>query len=79
MAHVTSPAGTILRVSVRPGWYQRTMIPFNSPEMLERMHQMGALAFRQFDSLYEVTVSAQRGGKSRVMVLERGPVEVRRR
>lgn len=62
---------TIIRVSCRPGWQQRCMLQLGDAELEARMHEMAALALRQFDSVAEVIVSATRGPQRRVYTLER--------
>lgn len=71
MATCSAGADTIIRVSCRPGWYQRSMLSLGDSELEARMHDMAALALRQFDSHYEVLVSAERGRQRRTYRLGR--------
>lgn len=62
---------TIIRVSARPGWYQRTPLELGEPELELRMRLMAELALQQFDSYPEISVWATRGRQTRVYRVER--------
>lgn len=71
MATCGAHRDTILRVSCRPGWHQRTMMQLGDVELEARMHAMAALGLRQFDSVGEVWVTAENATETRVYRLER--------
>ena len=62
---------TIITISVRPGWRQRTMLLLGDPALEARMHAMAELALQQFTSAPEVVVWAQSGAHGRAYRLER--------
>lgn len=68
---VIADTDTVLRVSVRPGWHQRTRMELGDPALEARMHAMAELGLQQFDSAWEVLVWATRGDQTRVYRLER--------
>lgn len=71
MATCSAVTDTVIRVSARPGWYQRTMMQLGDPALEARMHDMAALALRQFQEPSEVIVTAENGSQARVYRLER--------
>lgn len=64
-------ADTIIQVSCRPGWRQRTMLQLGDPALEARMHAMAELGLQDFHSVPEVTVWAENGSQRRVYRLER--------
>lgn len=78
MARSNKPRGilagnpdTVIRISCRPGWLQRTKMQLGDPELEARMHAQAALGLLQFTSVSEVVVIATRGAQTRVYRLER--------
>ena len=65
---------TVIRVSARPGWHQRTCLGLYSPVLLARMEDQAWLALQQF-RVNAVEVVAMRGPRWRSLLLER-PVPV---
>lgn len=68
---------TLIRINVRPTWYQRTPLPLDSPDLLERMQLQARLALRDFDHAEFVEVFAQAGVYGVAVRLERPVVQVR--
>lgn len=68
---------TLIRINVRPMWYQRTPLPLDSPDLLERMQLQARLALRDFEHASFVEVFAQSGVYGLAVRLERPVIEVR--
>lgn len=73
----TTRKQTLIRINVRPTWYQRTMLGFDSPALAQRMEDQARLAMRQFEAAPLIEVLAICGPYSRIVRLERPVVLVR--
>jgi len=58
-------------VSSRPGWYQRRERPVNDPSLRDHMRLLAEHALRTQEYIDVVTVTAQNGGKSWSLTLQR--------
>lgn len=73
----TTRKQTLIRINVRPSWHQRTLLAFDSPELLQRMEDQARLAMRHFEASALIEVLATCGPYSRIVRLERPVVLVR--
>ena len=74
---MTARKDTFIRINVRPTWYQRTPLPLDSPDLLERMELQARHALRDFDSAAFVEVFAQSGVYGLAVRLERPVIAIR--
>ncbi len=73
---MTDAIDTVIRISARPGWHQRTRLGLHSPELLRRMEEQAWLALVQF-RVAAVEVIAIRGRRWRGLILEKPVPAVR--
>ncbi|OZB85739.1 hypothetical protein [Microbacterium sp. 13-71-7] len=74
---MTDRKDTLIRINVRPSWYQRTPLPLDSPELLERIELQARQALRDFENAAFVEVFAQSGVYGLAVRLERPVIAVR--
>lgn len=70
MAQVTSP-GTVIRVNVRHGWYQRTEMGLRTKGLEIRMRQIAAADLQRLDWAQTIVVTAESGTRSRTITMSR--------
>lgn len=74
---MTARKDTLIRINVRPAWHQRTLLPLDSPELLERMELQARHALRDFESAAFVEVFAEAGVYGLAVRLERPVIAIR--
>lgn len=74
---MTDRKDTLIRINVRPTWYQRTLLSLDSPDLIERMELQARLALRDFEGAEFVEVFAQSGVYGMAVRLERPVIAIR--